>query len=59
MEMECPICGVEGEFALLCEDCIREQDAAKVLQAQIKKAKKNLYNLQQKHIRLTGVQYFG
>jgi len=59
METECPICGVEGEFALLCEDCIREQGEAQELQAQIKETKKELYNLQQKHIRLTGVQYFG
>ena len=59
METECPICGIEGEFPLLCKDCIREQGAAKVLQKQIKEAKRNLYYLQQKHIRLTGVQYFG
>ena len=59
METKCPTCGVEGYFSLLCDDCIKDLEEAKKLQTQIKEAKTTLYDLQNKHLKLTGRQYFG
>ena len=59
MEKECPLCGVEGVFILLCEKFIKEKKEAIELQEKIKEAKTTLYDLQHKHLKLTGRQHFG